>query len=221
MTASVSLISRALLTAALVGACSSADRLVGDDTTTIAPTAGLGPTTTAEAPIEVAVKLGTTKVVGAGAPHADPPPINTKTSTEIIDAVAGYVRAAFIAPLEGRPANLKGLLAMGATARLAKGEHDRAVLTTEGITSVQRAQTRLKPVDLVGLTEGFGTMPLVSARIEFTAELLTDDGPLTVTHLGELVLAEDEGWKVVGYEMIVIRDDGTGNASTTTATVRP
>jgi hypothetical protein len=220
MTAPVSLISRALLAAALLGACSSGDTK-SDDTTTVASNAAIATTTTTAATIEVAVELGNTKVVGAGAPHADPPPMKKKVSAEIIDAVATYVRAAFIAPLEGRPSNLAGLLGMGATARLAKGEHDRGVLTNEGLPAVQHAELSLPPIDLVGLTEGFGTMPIVSAKIELTAVLLTDDGPLTVTHLGELVLAKDKGWKVVGYEMVVVRDDGAGNVSSTTATVQP
>jgi hypothetical protein len=172
------------------------------------------------APIDVEVKLGAATVVGVGVDHAAPRAMDAATSRAGLEAVDAYVQAALVAPLEGRAVKLDGLVGMGAAARLAEGQHDRAVLTTEGLPDIDEVAATLRPVRLVGLTEGFGTMPLISASIEFTADLATEDGPLKITHLGELVLTNDHGWKLIGYEMVVIRDDGN-RTTTTTATVTP
>ncbi len=193
-----------------------------DETQPTASTRAAEGTTTTLPPIEVAVKLGRTKIVGAGVPAASPAELDPTTAKAVVAAVNAYVEAGFVAPLRNQtPAELDDLLALGAFARLAAGEHDRTVLTTEGLPEVRTATLRLAPVDLTGLTEGFGSLPLVSARIEFVAKLHTIDGPLTVTNLGELMLSDDgDGWRVVGYEMAVVRDDGT-RATTTTAVSAP
>jgi hypothetical protein len=208
-----------LLAALTLVACSG-----GDDTpdaatsTTTAP----GTTTSTAPPIEVKARLGTTRIVGAGVPHASPPPMDKVNARDLLEAVDGYVQAAFVAPLrEHERADLDGLLGLGATARLAEGEHDRRVLTTEGLPRVRAARLKLARIDLAALTEGFGSFPLVSASISFSGELDTVDGRVSIRHLGELVLAKDGGtWQVVGYEMAVVRDDGT-NTTTTTASSAP
>lgn len=177
-------------------------------------------TTTTVEPIVVHVELGRTSVVGVGVPHADPQPMDPATARAIARSVDDYVQTALVAPLAGARADLSGLVGKRAAERLTRGQHDRAVLTTEGLPEGVAAQVTLEPLRLVGLTEGFGSLPLVSAAIDFAFDLATTDGTVHVRHLGELVLSNDGGWKVIGYEMVVIRDDGSA-ATTTTATVTP
>jgi hypothetical protein len=183
-------------------------------------TSTAGQTTTTAAAIDVDVALGTTALRGPGANHADPPPLTEDVATDVLTTVDRYVQRALVSPLRGDEFDPSGLLALAAAARLVPRSHDRTVVTSEGLPEVETASIRLAPVDLVGLTEGFGSIPLVSARIDFEAKLETAEGPLDIHHFGELVLAYTDGWHVVGYEMIVVRDDGH-SASTTTATASP
>ncbi len=179
-----------------------------------------GQTTTTAGPVDVDVTLGATELRGPGANHADPPPLAADVSADVLTSVDRYVTRALVDPLRGEAFDPKGLVGLAAAARLADGAHDRGVVTTEGLPEVEGATVKLAPVDLVGLTEGFGSIPLVSARIDFEAELDTAEGRLELHHFGELVLSYLDGWKVVGYEMIVVRDDGT-TETTTTAQVAP
>ena len=126
------------------------------------------------------------------------------TARAITRAVDDYVQAAFVGPLEGTRADLRRLAGERAAARLGRGQHDRAVLTTEVRPAGDPSKISLKPLRLVGLTEGFGSLPLVSASVDFEFDLTAATGIVHVRHLGELVLGNDGGWKVVGYEMVVI-----------------
>jgi hypothetical protein len=175
------------------------------------------PTTTTDATVDVSVTLGTTRVVGPGAAHDDPPELSPATADAVLEVVDTYVTAALVGPLQGSEVDLAELTRPGAAARLAPGEHDRAVLTTEGLPTADAISVTLEPVNLVGLTEGFGSLPLVSASITFAVTLDTPDGPLDVRHSGELVLRDVDGWKIVGYEMIVVRDDHSAAGPTTTS----
>jgi len=204
----------ALLTG--LAACSDGQKA---SPTSAASTAGA--TTTTVAPVAVEVTLGTTAIRGAGVPHADPPAIDAATADEVLATVHGYVDTALTGPLAGVEPEWSDLLGPRAAARLELGAHDRGVLTTEGLPEVSAATATLLPVDLVGLTDGFGSLPLVTARVDFTAELETDEGPLTVHHFGELVLGDADGWRIIGYDLIVVRDDRSGPATTTSATVAP
>jgi hypothetical protein len=199
---------------ALGAACSGGGQKA--DGTTV-PSAD-DPSTTTTAPVEVEVSLGRSLVVGPGAPPDDAPELPAATTQAVLDTVDAYVTTALVGPLQGNDADLDGLARPGAAARLAPGEHDRAVLTTEGLPSAAATSATLEPVNLVGLTEGFGSLPLVSASVDFAVTLDTDDGPLDVRHTGEIVLREvADGWKIVGYEMIVVRDDHSAAGPTTTS----
>lgn len=211
----------AVVLAVASSACSGGQKA---DPTSSRATSTAAQTTTTEATIDVDVALGTTALRGPGADHANPPPLSDDVAADVLATVDEYVQRAFVAPLRGDEFDPEGLLGLPAAARLIGTAHDRSVLTTEGLPDVEIASIELAPIDLVGLTEGFGSIPLVSARIDFEAALETVEGPLDVHHFGELVLAYGERWHVVGYEMIVVRDDGTtstATASTATSQVEP
>ena len=175
-------------------------------------------TTTTASPIDVEATLGATRVVGAGVDPRQPPALDSTAASAVLGAVDRYVQRALVAPLRGDTADLEGLFADTTAPLVAVGSHDRSVLAAEGLPTVTTGAATLEPVELVGLTDGFATLPLVSARVAFVAELETVDGPLTITQLGELVLTPaGDHWVIVGYDVAIVRDDGTA-ATTTTAT---
>ncbi len=199
--------------AVLVSACSSGQKSAptssarADDTTTS--------TTVREVSIDV--EIATTSIVGVGVAPDASPPIDPTVVGELRSTVDRYVEAALTGPLTGANADWTDLVTMAVAGRLATGAHDRGVVTTEGLPAAESLEVTLEPVTLTGLTEGFGSLPLVTASIDFTAELTTADGPLTVRHFGEVVLTNIDGWKLHGYEMIVVRDDHAGSPTTIAA----
>lgn len=178
-------------------------------------------TTTAPPVIEATLRLGATAVFGVGVPAGAKPRIERPVSRAVIATLDAYVDAAFFAPLRGEAIVFDDLVGPRAAARLAPGHHDRAVMTNDGLPEVRDATVRLAATDLTALSEGFAGLSLVSATLDLETDLTTVDGDISVHQFGEVVLARDgEDWRVIGYEMIVVRDDGT-SVTTTTATVAP
>src|SRR5262249_41680990 len=99
---------------------------------------------------------------------------------------------------------------------------DRAVLVDEGLPRVRGVLTVTgQPVNVVGLGDQAGNVPLVSATIDLTAQGVT--GPrkttVTVTRKGSLVLAADpSGWKIIEYDLEVARSGSALDTPTTTTT---
>lgn len=193
-----------------------------ESATTSTPTSNDGSSTTVAPPaIEATLRIGTTAIFGFGTPANDPPQIPRPVTRSVIATVDSYVDAAFLAPLRGEDIVLDGIVGPRAAARLASGRPDRAVMTNDGLPEVTRAKVQLAPSDLSALSEGFGRLSFVSATLDLETDLSTVEGALSVHQFGEIVLARDgEEWRVIGYEMIVVRDDGTSTI-TTTAAVAP
>jgi hypothetical protein len=206
---------------ASVGAlgCSSDDS--GETRPTTSSTGPGETTTTAPPVIDATLRLGKTSVVGIGVPARTPPEIKRAVSRAVVATLDAYVDAAFLAPLRGEKIVLDDLVGPRAAARLARRQHDRGVMTNDGLPEVRGATVRLAPTNLTALSEGFAGLSLVSGTLDLETDLTTIDGDLSVHHFGEIVLARDgEEWRVIGYEMIVVRDDGTA-VTTTTATAAP
>ncbi len=198
----------------LVGACSGGQK--SSESTSSTRADGTTTSTTA-VEVSVDVEIATSTIVGVGVAPDASPPIDPTVVGELRSTIDRYVEAALTGPLTGAEADWTDLVTMAVAGRLAVGSHDRGVITTEGQPNADSVDATLAPVTLTGLTEGFGSLPLVTASIDFTADMTTADGPLTVRHFGEVVLTNIDGWKLHGYEMIVVRDDHAGTPTTLTA----
>ncbi len=207
--------SRAVAVFLVFGACSSGPTSESEKSN------ASNSSTSTEQPVELVATLGRTSVHGTGIEPGTRAKLDKAIAAKVIAVVDQFVQTSLVGPLEGRPVDFDGLLTPDVATRLATGKPDRSVLTTEGIISASRVHAELAKVRLVALTEGLGSISLISASIDFDATLTSDGTQLTVQHVGEILLAEDSGWKIVGYEMTVTRDDGSSATSETSAVVTP
>jgi hypothetical protein len=171
--------------------------------------------------VSLSLGLGSLTVQAAGTPR----PFDRRTAQSIRTLVNEYIATGVARPLfTGSAATgLVGYFTPTLLARVGLKGRDRAALTDERapvITSVTK--TVRAPLNLVAL-EDHGRIVMIGAQFSFSVQGTTDQGPLTVTRLGNLVFEPDSHkiWHISGYNVIVRRDDGgsstTQKATTTTA----
>ena len=171
--------------------------------------------------VSLALGLGSRQVQAVGPSR----PFDLVTAKKIRKVVNAYISTAITHPL------FTGVSATGLVryftpnlaSRVGTRGHDRAALTDEHapvITSVN--QTVKRPLDLVAL-EVHGQIVMIGAQFALTVKGMTDQGPLTVSRVGNFVFEADAAkhWHITGYDIIVRRDNTrastTQKATTTTA----
>lgn len=151
---------------------------------------------------EVTVQLGGVNVESAGPPvEIDP------QDAEVLRArVARYVELATVAPLSGRETTGLEELFTSDTGLTLLGS-DRASLVDEGLgTAATPISTSMATVGLQGLADQQGALVLVVATLALDVETTTEEGPLRISRLGDLVFVPDGGaWKINGYDLTVER----------------
>jgi hypothetical protein len=152
-------------------------------------------------------------------------PFPHETARAILKLVNTYISTAVARPLfTGKDATgLVQYFSPSLASRVGIKGRDRVALTDEHapvITSVTK--TVKQPLVLVGLQTG-GQLVMIGARFGLTVKGETDQGPLAVSRLGNLVFERDakHHWLISGYSLFVRRDtkraSTTAKATTTTA----
>ena len=173
------------------------------------------------APVSLSLSLGSLKVQAAGAPR----PFDRRTAQSIRKLVNEYIATGIARPLfTGSSATgLVGYFTPTLLARVGPKGRDRAALTDERAPVITSVTKTIKgPLNLVAL-EDHGRIVMIGAQFSISVRGTTDQGPLTVTRLGNLVLEPNSHkiWYISGYSVIVRRENGgsstTQKATTTTA----
>lgn len=161
-----------------------------------------------EVTADVRVAVGTVNVESAGPPAEIPPAV----VDQVTDLVRTYVQRATIDPLTGKDADGVAELFTPFTAATLEGP-DGASLVDEGLGRATRDITaNTATVNLDGLADGAGNLVLLAASVALDLETATEDGPLRISRLGELVLVPDGfEWKIDSYDLAVERDTPAGD----------
>jgi hypothetical protein len=179
------------LLAAIGGACASG----GDDT---APTRDDAVRATLDVP------TGPVTVASAGPPDVALP---DAVRDQIVGSIREYVDLATVAPLRtGRPAGkLDPLFTASAAARIAGP--DRAVVVDDGLPRAEaKVVARAQPVALTALADQHGAVILVSADLALSVATESEDGPVKIARVGELLFAPEAGaWRMSGFDLAVHR----------------
>jgi ABC-type Fe3+-hydroxamate transport system substrate-binding protein len=171
---------------------------------------------TTTVPHAVTLKLswlrGQTVAVGR-APRAN-------VAAAVTKVVRRYVELASVEPLErggASAARLGALLSPALRARLKTA--DAGVLTDNGLGPVRSSTTERGAMRMITLVDAAGRSVAVAARLNTTVVADGPAGHLAVTRSGELLLMPAGlTWRIVGYDLTVVRrDTATGKATTTTA----
>lgn len=130
---------------------------------------------------------------------------------EIQDAVmatiATYVDGGLVEPMRADAASPDASAAFAAVTAPRLDGPDRAVLFDEGLPEVTSFQPQAEPVIITALSDGNGTFVLATVTLVYAATLEADEGTITINRSAELTLApEGPEWKIIGYDMGVIRD---------------
>jgi hypothetical protein len=213
-----SLVALACAVALFAASCHHSDKKAATTTT-----ANAVPSTDAkgEPRVSLAFRLGPSQVQSVDRAKPFPP----ETAKAILKLVNTYISAAVARPLfTGKDATgLVQYFSPSLASRVGIKGRDRAALTDEHvpvITSVTKADKQR--LVLVGLQTG-GKLVMIGARFGLTVKGETDQGPLAVSRLGNLVFERDakHQWRISGYSLFVRRDtkraSTTAKATTTTA----
>jgi hypothetical protein len=135
----------------------------------------------------------------------------------VIATVGAYVDGGLIEPMRNgeASADIAGAFEAGAAAQL--DGPDRGALFDEDLPEVTGSFTpAAQPVTISALSDGAGAFVIATAQLVYSAEAETADGSVIVSRTAELTLVpEPDGWKIMGYEVLVSRD-GPGITATTT-----
>jgi hypothetical protein len=174
------------------------------------------PPTTAAPAIRLAVS-GADVAATRGPAPAFPAAVQTGVMGTLDKWVEGGVVTALRSGVAG---DIGGLFTADVTPRLTGP--DRVALVDEGLPRANAIRPAAQTVALTALTGADGSVELVTARVDLRLDVAAPDGPYTVAHSGELVLAPDAGgWRIAGYDLRAVRQDTSGTTTTTTATTAP
>ncbi|HEY5014581.1 MAG TPA: hypothetical protein VIK61_17990 [Acidimicrobiia bacterium] len=186
-------------------------------------TSGVPATDAKGAPtVSLALSLGSRQVQPAGLPLR---PFDAATANAIRNLVNKYIATGIARPLfTGSPATgLVGFFASSLANRVGVRGRDRAALSDESTPKIIAVTKTVKqPLNLVAL-EDHGKLVMIGAQFSLSVTGTTDQGPLTVSRVGNLVFEPNshKTWFISGYSLIVRRDNGgtttTLKATTTTA----
>jgi hypothetical protein len=155
---------------------------------------------------DVGFSIGSVRVESAGPPVELPAPV-VEQVTGLVDA---YVQRATVDPLMGRDTDGVTELFTPFAAAALEGP-DRASLVDEGVGRATKDITaKTATVNLDGLADQAGNVVLVAATVALDVETATDEGPVRIARLGDLVLVpEGFEWKIGGYDLAVERETPT------------
>ncbi len=186
------------------------------------PTAAPGvkqpdPTTTvADAEAALAVRF-TTLSFDLDAAATPPPGVAEAARTQVLATLDAYLKAATIEPTLGRPVGDLGFIFTPAAAGRLTGP-DRAALVEEVLVG----SDQVKPTAAVGLRALVGTdgKPVVmAALIDVGVSAKVGEATVRVTRQGTLVLVDEGGWKIDGYDVRTTRRTGAAASSVSVATL--
>ncbi|MCZ7529883.1 MAG: hypothetical protein M5U31_05795 [Acidimicrobiia bacterium] len=163
---------------------------------------------------DVEVTINEVSVSSAGEKTEMPPGVVEAVRAQL-DA---YVQQATVNPLlGGDSADLAALFTPFAATRL-EGP-DRASLVDADLgPATGDVVANSAAANLTGLADGSGKIVLVAATLVLDVETETDEGPVHITRLGDLVLVPDGfDWKIDGFDLNVQREV-PGDEATDTAT---
>ena len=186
-------------------------------------TSGVPATDAKGAPrVSLSLRLGARNVMPAGLPLR---PFDAATASAIRDLVNKYIATGIARPLfTGSPATgLVRFFTPSLANRVGLKGRDRPALSDEKTPKILVVTKTVKqPLNLVAL-EDHGKFVMIGAQFSLSVTGTTDQGPLTVTRIGNLVFEPNSRkiWYISGYSLIVRRDNGgtttTLKATTTTA----
>jgi hypothetical protein len=178
------------------------------------------PTTTVAKGTHLEMKLGDVSAASAGPAVT----VSAEQAQQVLDALTTYVKDATVEPLRsGKPAKADLAAVFDATTLTPATTTDRGVVFDEGLPKViGDLDVVSSPVTIVGLGDLTGNLALVTAAFVVDAKGPTaiKGNPLHISRHADLVLAPDGagGWKITSYDMLVTRDGGGLDATTTTTT---
>jgi hypothetical protein len=211
-----SVVALVCVAAVLAGACHGSGKKAKGTPSTVPTTDTKG-----KPSLSLALKLGSLSVLSTDRAK----PFDRATAKKILTLVNAYIADGMTKPLfTGADAgSLTSYFAPTLASRIGSKDHDRAALTDEHVpplTSVTK--TVEKPLALSGLQRG-GRLLMIGAELAISVRGATDDGPLAISRVGNLVFEPDakHHWHITGYTLVVQRDAGTTSttqkATTTTA----
>lgn len=146
-----------------------------------------------------------------------PPGLAEDVRGQVLATLDTYLRAATLDPLVGGPVgDLTPVFTAAAASRLTGT--DRAALVDEGLPVLSDPRPSAA-VGLRGLVGPDGQLVVMAALIDVRVVAEVGRQPLTVVRQGALVLVNEGGWKIDGYELRVTRDSGPAGPATTTASL--
>jgi hypothetical protein len=172
--------------------------------------------------VSLSLSLGSRQVQPAGTPVR---PFDAATASAIRNLVNKYIATGIARPLfTGNPATgLVQFFTPSLADRVGVRGHDRAALSDEKTPKILTVTKTVKqPLNLVAL-EDHGKLVMIGAQFSLSVTGTTDQGPLTISRIGNLVFAPNSRkiWYISGYNLIVRRDNAgsttTLKATTTTA----
>lgn len=185
---------------------------------TVAACSGSGPKHSDET--NVSIEPGDVTVETVAAPVELP----DADQEQILAAVRAYVEDGIVKTLRGgAPRGMGAIFDALALAQL-KGADANVMFDTGAPKANGDVTAETKPIKLTALADGFGTIILVTARINLTVKADTEDGELTVQRVGNFTFAPDAGgdaWLITSFDMKVRRTgagvtDAPAEISTTT-----
>jgi hypothetical protein len=165
----------------------------------------------------VSVEVGEVSADSAGPPVT----VSTDVADRVIDLMGNYLEIATVEPLRtAQPAgDLSGVFDAAALAR-ANGV-DRPTLVDDGLPRVTGdLDVVVEPVAITGLGDQDGNLVAVTASVNVDVTGGTAaEAPLGIKRFGYFVLVPDPAgvWKVSSYSIVVTRDGGGLDATTSTA----
>jgi len=95
---------------------------------------------------------------------------------------------------------------------------DRAAFVSDGLPPVTGITAETATLVVVGLVDPDGQIPIVTVHLELKLKGQAAGSPLTVEHVGDVVLIpEGDRWRIDSYDLRATRDTPTAPATTTTA----
>ncbi len=159
---------------------------------------------------DVDLTLGEVTVASAGPAVEMPPQIVERIET----LVAAYVERATVIPLQtGEAGDLSELFTPFAAVSLDGPDHDSLVDDGVGQATADITASAAR-LNLNGLADQSGNVVLVAASLVLSLETETEEGPLQIVRLGDLVFVPAGfDWKISSYDMHVQRDGGASSAA--------
>ena len=201
------------VTALLLGSCHGSDKKATARTTEVPATDAKG-----KPRVSLAFALGAREVHSVDPPKPFDLPLARKIQKLVNDYFAtGVARPLFTGSLS---AGLVRYFSPALATRVGTKGRDRPALTDENepvmtdVTGVDK-----QPLALVGL-QLHGLMVMIGARFALTVKGETEQGLLSISRVGNLLLEPDakKQWHITGYTVIVNRDTPTSSTTTKAST---